>query len=44
VPAETGRERIALRLQIRHPLSPLAARYDGDPRPLGVALLGLAVG
>ena len=44
VPAQTGRERIALRLQIRHPLSPLAARYDGDPRPLGVALLGLALG
>jgi hypothetical protein len=43
VPAEQGRERIALRLQIRHPLSPLAARYDADPRPLGVALLGLAL-
>jgi hypothetical protein len=43
VPAHAGRERIALRLQIRHPLSPLAARYDGDPRPLGVALLGLAL-
>jgi hypothetical protein len=43
VPAQAGRERIALRLQIRHPLSPLAARYDGDPRPLGVALLGLAL-
>ncbi len=43
VPAQQGRERIALRLQIRHPLSPLAARYDGDPRPLGIALLGLAL-
>ena len=43
VPAQTGRERIALRMHIRHPLSPLAARYDGDPRPLGVALLGLAL-
>ena len=43
VPAQRGRERIALRLQIRHPLSPLAARYGGDPRPLGVALLGLAL-
>jgi hypothetical protein len=43
VPAQPGRARIALRLQIRHPLSPLAARYDADPRPLGVALLGLAL-
>ena len=43
VPAQHGAERIALRMQIRHPLSPLAARYDGDPRPLGVALLGLAL-
>jgi len=41
VPARAGRERIALRFAIRHPLSPLAARYGSDPRPLGFALLGL---
>lgn len=43
VPAAPGRERIALRFAVRHPLSPLAARYDGDPRPLGIALLGLSL-
>jgi hypothetical protein len=41
VPARPRRERIALRFSIRHPLSPLTARYDGDPRPLGIALRGL---
>jgi hypothetical protein len=41
VPARAGRERIALRFAVRHPLSPLAARYDGDPRTLGIALLAL---
>jgi hypothetical protein len=39
-----ARDRIALRFRIRHPLSPLTARYDGDPRPLGIALLGLRLG
>jgi len=43
VPARAGRERIAVRFAIRHPLSPLAARYGSDPRPLGFALLGVAV-
>ena len=41
VPARAGRERIALRFSVRHPLSPFAARYGSDPRPLGFALLGL---
>ena len=35
--------RIALRFKIRHPISPIAARYDGDPRPLGIALRGLSL-
>jgi hypothetical protein len=35
--------RIVLRFKIRHPLSPLTARYDGDPRPLGIALRGLSL-
>jgi len=43
VPARAGRERIAVRFAIRHPLSPPAARYGSDPRPLGFALLGVAV-
>jgi hypothetical protein len=43
VPACEGRDRIALRFAVRHPLSPLAARHDGDPRPLGIALRGLSV-
>ena len=36
-------DRIAIRFAIRHPISPLAARYDGDPRPLGIALRGLSL-
>jgi hypothetical protein len=43
IPARDGRDRIALRFAVRHPISPLAARYDGDPRPLGFALRGLAL-
>jgi hypothetical protein len=43
VPARAGRDRIALRFAVRHPLSPLAARYDGDPRTLGFALVALRV-
>jgi hypothetical protein len=35
--------RIVLRFKIHHPLSPLTARYDGDPRPLGIALRGLSL-
>lgn len=41
VPGRAGRRRVVLRFAVRHPLSPLAARYDADPRPLGIALLGL---
>ena len=41
VPARAGRERIALRFSVHHPLSPFAARYGSDPRTLGFALLGL---
>ena len=43
VPARRQREQVALRFRVRHPLSPLAARYDGDPRPLGIALRGLSL-
>jgi hypothetical protein len=41
VPARPGRSEIAVRCAIRHPLSPLIARYGSDARPLGFALLSL---
>jgi hypothetical protein len=44
VPARANRERIALRFAVRHPLSPLAARYGSDPRPLGFALRSVSRG
>ena len=41
IPGREGRRQIALRFAVRHPLSPLAARYGSDPRPLGFALLSV---